>query len=175
MGGHLKEASGSPAHRQSAGGGVSLPQTGVRGLLFAVVCASGCALHSHGLVTSGGAMPEVMTPTGEEYRLVLGPETQPIGHLEGHLVELWGTRVFKTVRVRDFNVHEGLHGMQAWVGVLVAQGAQVGIDDRNSGAFYWIDEEAARTLATNVGDPVLLEGFVDGPHRVRVRYYRVLR
>ncbi len=26
-----------------------------------------------------------------------------------------------------------------------------------------------------IGDPVLLEGFVDGPHRVRVRYYRVLR
>jgi hypothetical protein len=51
---------------------------------------------------------------------------------------------------------------------------QVGLQDRNTGSFYFVDDVAASTLAPYVGLPVLVEGWVDGPQRINVQFYRVL-
>jgi hypothetical protein len=50
----------------------------------------------------------------------------------------------------------------------------LGLQDRNSGAYYLLDPDAALELSPYVGLPVLVEGYVEGAHRVRVLYYRVL-
>jgi hypothetical protein len=58
--------------------------------------------------------------------------------------------------------------------VLVGRGVQLGVQDRNSGAYYLVDEAAVQDLEPFIGKPVLLEGYVDGAHRIAVLYYRVL-
>jgi hypothetical protein len=50
----------------------------------------------------------------------------------------------------------------------------IGVQDRNSGAYYLVDPDSAETLKPYVGKTVLLEGYVEGAHRVRVLYFRVL-
>jgi hypothetical protein len=122
--------------------------------------------------TSTGA--RLTTVQGQSYRLILTPQSAPIHHLDGHLIDAWGPRIFRTVRVGRWTVGEGLHGMPTWVGDLVPLGEQVGIEDLNSGVLYLLDDAAAATLTPHVGEVVLLEGYVIGPHRVQVLYYRVL-
>lgn len=144
-------------------------------LAVALLSASaGCAFHATGLArpTPGGPTLEVID--GTTWRLVVGPDAAPLAALDGHTVTIDGQRVFGTVRVSDWRVDEGLHGMPVWVGPVQRMGAQIGVDDRNSGAFYWVDDAATRTLAAHVGEVVLLEGYVDGPHRVKVLYWRPL-
>jgi hypothetical protein len=114
------------------------------------------------------------TLDGEHYRLALPADARPLAHLDGHTTVIDGTRTFDVVRVTDWKVPEGLHGMPAWVGRLEEQGVQVGLLDRNSEAFYLVDAGAADLLRPDVGKVVLLEGYVEGPHRVHVVYYRVL-
>jgi len=101
-------------------------------------------------------------------------DAAPLAHLEGYLVHVDGRRVFRTVRVEDWQVPEGVHGMTAWVGELRTLGVQLGIQDRNSGGFYLLDAEAEARLADDAGKVVLVEGYVIGPHRVKVMYARVL-
>lgn len=143
-------------------------------LVAALSATAGCAFHATGLArpTSGG--PTLQTIDGTTLRLVVGPDAAPLGHLDGHTVTVDGQRVFGAVRVTDWRVEEGLHGMPVWVGPVQRMGAQIGIEDRNSGAFYWVDDAAIRTLSAHVGQVVLVEGYVDGPHRVKVLYWRPL-
>ncbi len=135
---------------------------------------AGCAFHATGLVDSSGPGVRLTEVTGERWRLVLLGPSEPLSELDGLIAEVDGQRIFRTVRVGDWRVREGVHGLPAWVGPLQQMGAQVGIQDRNTGQFFWLDEQAARVLGPYVGSTALLEGFVDGPHRVRVTHYRVL-
>jgi len=149
----------------------------VRTLLVVVTLAGlggSCAFHATGLALPSPAGPTLNTFDGTTYRLLVGPESAALGHLDGHTVTIDGQRAFGAVRVADWSVDEGLHGMPVWVGPVKIMGAQVGLDDRNSGAFYWVDDQAARTLQAHAGEVVLVEGYVDGPHRVRVLYWRPL-
>lgn len=140
------------------------------GLIFA-----GCPYHETGLVhaTEGGPSLEAMT--GPEVRLVLvGADAAPVSRLDGHQAEIWGTRIARRVRVTDWKVPEGLHGFQAWVGPLERRGAQLGLTDRNTGAYVLLDDAAQEALGPFVGGVVLVEGYVQGAHRVQVVYYRDL-
>ena len=134
----------------------------------------GCAVSLQGLVSEDGPGTRLQTVDGQVYRLVTVGEAAPVARLQDHFVRIQGTRVFRTVTVTDWSVPEGLHGMTAWVGELQGLGAQVGVQDRNSKSFYYLDPDAARTLGGHVGDVVLVEGYVYGPMRVEVVYYRVL-
>jgi len=143
-------------------------------LLSAVLGAGGCAVKVSGLARPTPAGPTVETREGEVYRLVTSPDSVALAALDGHEVVVEGQRAFGAVRVTDWQVVGGLHGMPVWVGEVRGMGAQIGVDDRNSGAFYWVDDHAAQTLDDHVGEVVLLEGYVDGPHRIRVMYWRPL-
>jgi hypothetical protein len=139
-----------------------------------MLLAAGCAAHVLGVVEQKPTGLTLTTPVGKEIRVVLLDEARPLRFLDGHLVEVWGVRVGKTVKVNDWKVQEGLHGLSVWVGPLEERGVQLGMHDRNSGAYYLFDEEAARDLARYAGKMVLVEGYVVGAHEVRVVYYRVL-
>ncbi len=128
----------------------------------------GCATHVRGLVEPTPTGARLTTVEGRSYRLILTPQSAPIHSLDGHLVDAWGTRVFRTVRVGRWMVGEGLHGMPTWVGELVVLGDQLGVEDVNSGVFYLLDDASAPALQAYAGEIVLLEGYVTGPHRVHV-------
>lgn len=139
-----------------------------------LLLVGGCAYHQTGLVEVGPRGTTLVEPDGDSVTLVLGEGSQPIRHLEGHLVDVEGQRFMRAVRVEGWRVPEGLHGMAAWVGPLTPMGSQLGLQDRNSGGFYLLDPEAEKALARYADQVVLLEGYVDGPHRIHVLFYRVL-
>ncbi len=135
----------------------------------------GCIAHQSGLVQRDGEQVSLLTEHGKRIRLRLPTEeVRPVARLQDHLVELEGIRGPRGLRVTDFKVHEGLHGLTAWVGVLEPLGSQVAIRDRTSGAAYVLVSDSAEALRPFLFKPVLLEGYVEGPHQVRVLYYRVL-
>lgn len=134
----------------------------------------GCAFHEIGLVHGGPNETTLDTPSDGQYRLLLDSDTEPLAWLDGHEGEIWGSRVGRKVRVTDWKLGEGLHGMPSFVGKIELQGAQIGMLDRNSKAYYVFDPEGAAVLRPMAGRTVLVEGYVDGAHRVRVLYYRLL-
>lgn len=137
---------------------------------------AGCAVKLTGIVAPSATGPgtSLTTPEGDRYTLVLGPESQPLGFLDGHEAWIEGGRIGQSVRVSDWKVVGGLHGLQVWVGPVDVLGVQVGIADRNTGSFFVLDEASWDVLAPFAGDTVLVEGWVEGAHRLRVVYYRVL-
>jgi len=127
-----------------------------------------------GIVEAGDAGASIHTPEGRRYRLLLTEESAPLRSVDGHSVELWGQRALGAIRVADYKVGEGPHALQVWVGPLRQMGAQLGVEDRNTGAFYWLDQATQNALYDEAGGVVLVEGFVDGPHTLRVLHYRML-
>jgi hypothetical protein len=114
------------------------------------------------------------TPSNGQYRLALPEDAVPLRYLDGHEAEIWGSRVGRRVRVTDWKLGEGLHGMPSFVGVIEVQGAQIGILDRNSKAYYVFDQAAVPVLRPLTGKTVMVEGYVEGAHLVRVLFYRIL-
>lgn len=135
---------------------------------------SGCAVTLTGLVVDRGAGVALQESDGHELRLVLSGDALPMQNLQGHLARVQGRRGLGAVAVTDWQVLEGVHGLQAWVGELRWHGAQLGLVDRNSGGFYLLDDGAVSTLAPLVEGVVLVEGYVVGPNRVKVVAYRDL-
>ena len=142
--------------------------------IAAVTLLASCASKVVGIVEPADGGMRLITPVGKEVRLVLLEDARSIRYLDGHMVEVRGPKLGKTLKVRDWKVREGLHGLAVWVGPLEARGVQVGVHDRNSGGFYLLDDEAARDLEIYAGHPAVLEGYIEGPHRLHVVYYRVL-
>jgi len=136
--------------------------------------STGCVAHLVGLVEGGDEALTLVTTEGRRIRLSAQGDAAPVAWLDGHLVEVEGVRVLGRLRITDWKVHEGLHGMTAWAGLLQANGVQLGLDDRNSGAYYLLDPDSTEALWPYRGKPVLVEGYVEGAHRVRVMYFRVL-
>jgi len=143
-------------------------------VVLAALWVAGCATHAIGVVAPADHGTALTTSTGMQYRLALGRNAAPMRWLDGHMAEVSGPRLFKRIHVREWTVVEGLHGLPVWVGELEGRGVQVGLQDRNSGAYYWVDQDAAGVLWPFLGETVLVEGYVEGAHRVRVVYFRVL-
>jgi hypothetical protein len=139
------------------------------------VFLSGCAVYHQGqLLGEDGRRVRLYVQDGRELPLVTGPDSAGLMYLEGATVEVWGRKVVGGVVVNDWKVASGPHGMATWVGILERRGIQLGLQDRNSGAFYFFEEVSAGDLESFVGRQVMVEGYVEGPHIVRVLDYRVL-
>lgn len=137
---------------------------------------SGCAWKGEGLVHSDGPGAWLETSTGQRMRLLFDAERAPMRHLEGHILAIEGTRIFKNVRVSDVRIPSGVTGMPVWFGRLERRGMMLGMTDYNTGGSYFLfDADVYEELAPFVGEFVLIEGYVDGPHRVRVMQFEVLR
>lgn len=138
------------------------------------VLLGACQVHLRGAVTQSDAGPELTEPEGRVRGLILADDAQPLAYLDGEGVELDGVARFGRVRVTDWRITDGTHGLQVFVGPLERRGVEVAVWDRNSGGVVLVDEAAAGALAAHSGQPVLIEGFVEGAQRVRVVYYRIL-
>lgn len=138
-----------------------------------LLLASGCATTLTGMPTATPAGVVLADISGREHRLVLGPGAEPVAALDGCLVRIEGTRGGKGVRVASWEVVEGLHGMTVWTGMVVLGPSGAAIRDRG-GVLYTLDDATSDALSDNLGDPVLIEGYVDGTHHIRAMYTRVL-
>jgi hypothetical protein len=145
-------------------------------MLAVCIGSAACMVHLHGMVLQEGGAPVLVESDGSRWKLVLGPESRVIAALDGHDLDVTGRRLAgRRVAVGDeWRVGDGRHGLPTWVGVLQLVGVQLGVQDRNSGAFYLVDRDAEETLRPFVGRTVLVEGYVEGAHVVKVVYYRVL-
>lgn len=143
-------------------------------LSFIFLVSGGCVAHTQGLVRLDEGAALLLEPQGKLTRLRLGQDSAPLQHLEGHLADVDGVRSPLGLWVVDWKVPQGLHGMEVWVGPLGELGVQVGVQDRNSGAWYELLPDSASLLRPYVGEVVLVEGYVEGPHQIRVLSYRVL-
>lgn len=143
-------------------------------LLPLLLLLSACAVRHTGFVFGTGDAAEIRTLDGVGYPLVLKGDSEPLGYLDGHTAQVDGMRIFRAVHVRDWRVHDGLHGLPTWVGPVVVHEASLGIQDRNSGVFYFVDPASARGLERHMGKTVLIEGWVEDAQTVTVAYFRVL-
>lgn len=144
-------------------------------LSFAVLMG-GCAVSARGVVRPDATGPSMVTLEGRTVSLRVGEgRTGLIEYLDGEEIAVEGRRFLGPIRVQEWTLKEGTHGLQAFVGTLQERGGgMLGVLDHGSQAFYTIDRKAADELIGEVGRPVLLEGYVEGAQAVRVVYYRVL-
>ncbi len=128
----------------------------------------GCAVHRVGLVDVAPE-PSLTSAEGGRERLVLvGEGPRRLGHLEAHLVEVEARRAGGRLTVSSFRVLEGPHGMPVWFGPVQVLGSQVAIADLASGGTVLVDDAAAAELRSLAGAWVAIEGYVEGPQRIRV-------
>lgn len=139
--------------------------------LAIVLALAGCATHEIGLVAATEGRPALATPDGDRTRLVLAGRATDLRGLDAHLVEVDGQRTPAGLRVSTFRVLEGPHALSVWYGPVQRYGTRIGIFDQASGGLVWVDEAAAEILAEHVGDRVAAEGYVEGPHQIRVQHW----
>ncbi len=142
--------------------------------LFPLLLAlSGCATTIRGYLDPGPPVV-VRDLTAKAHRVSLPGDATSLRYLNGHSVEVVGSKVLGRLRVKEWRILEGLNGLPVWVGVLERRGMQLGMHDHNSGAYYLLDEDANEALMPHVGQVVMVEGYVDGAHHVAVVYFRIL-
>ena len=137
---------------------------------------AGCARNVQGVVTvhptQGVSLAHVY---GGATKLALSTEEEGLLRaLEGHSVVVDGRGGAGGVRIDHWRVLEGPHALPVWIGVLQLRGGVLGLLDRNSEIFYYLEKDSSKMLYSHVGRWAVIEGFVDGPHTVRVMYYDVL-
>ena len=112
---------------------------------------------------------------GGDTRLLFADSEDRLLHsLSGHSVVVEGKVTAAGVRIGGWRVLEGPHALPVWIGVLQLRGGELGLFDRNSDVFYYLEKESSKHLYSSVGRWAVLEGYVDGPHTLRVMYYDVL-
>ena len=143
-------------------------------IVWGLSLATGCAHTAKGILSSTAGGVVVQGLHGEQAKLVLGPKAQPLGALEGYYVEVRGLKGLGALQVESWSVVEGPSALPVWVGPLEVLGARVGLRDHNSGGFYFLDQSTAEALRNQGGKWVVVEGYVDGPHEIRVMFHRLL-
>ena len=144
---------------------------------FAVTALiTGCARNVQGVVAVHPAQGVSLAHVyGGATKLALSAdEERLLRALEGHSVVVDGRGSARGVRVDRWRVLEGPHALPVWIGVLQLRGGQLGLFDRNSDIFYYLETESSKALYDDIGRWAVIEGFVDGPHTVRVMYHDVL-
>jgi hypothetical protein len=113
--------------------------------------------------------------TGQQYRLLaVGEELAPVNQLDGHIVDVWGQRAFRTIRVTSYKVPTGRHDMTAWVGRLRLHGSHMALDDINTEAMWLVHPDSDGWAREHLGRVVLLEGYVKGPQTIVVMFKQQL-
>ena len=151
----------------------------VAAVLLVLAAQVGCAVTARavGRVVQVDGEPWLETSQGDRARLQWRASNEGaagLAFLEGHLVEVEGRGSRRAIEVSRWTLVEGLHGISAWAGLLVADGPRLLLEDAGNGVTIALDVEAARELAPFVGRRVLIEGYVEGTMGVKVLYWRAL-
>ncbi|MEQ1503895.1 MAG: hypothetical protein ABMB14_16760 [Myxococcota bacterium] len=135
---------------------------------------AGCLVHRVGWVETADGPVELISADGDRERLLLLPAASAVRQLDGHLVEIDGRKGLRRIQVAGWRVVEGPHALPVWVGPIQRLGVQIGVQDLSSGALVFVDAAAEDALGTHVGQLVAVEGYIDGPQRIQVQYWRLL-
>ncbi|MEQ1571514.1 MAG: hypothetical protein ABMA64_38155 [Myxococcota bacterium] len=148
-------------------------------MVAAASLSVGCSVHRVGLIAPadpeierGGV--ELIATDGSREPLVLVGSATGLRQLDQHLVELDGRKGFGKIQVTAWRALEGPHGLAVYVGPVQRLGVQIGIADPSTGQLLVVDERAARELSPWLGDPVAVEGWIDGPLHLQVVGWVVL-
>lgn len=133
-----------------------------------------CAVRLRGVIEAPEGVPKLRMIDGRSLRLVATGPAAGLGALDGSWVEVTGERTLGVVRVSWWTVTEGPHGFPAYVGILQAFGSQLGLEDRASGATILLDDAAVEALWADRGRLAVIEGYIDGPHRLHVMNAQVV-
>jgi hypothetical protein len=146
------------------------------GWLIVGMLASSCRFQGSGVVepAARGEGVELRLLDGGAYVLRLSDGTEPLGYLDGHIVQVAGRRVGRKVKVERWSIVEGLSGMPVYVGIVRRQGEGVALIDRQTGETWGLDPTASATLASWIGKVVLVEGYATGPSQLTTTAWRPL-
>ena len=127
-------------------------------------------------VPSEGAVRgvDLVDQKGRRWHLVVTGEAAPVSRLDGCVVEVSGARLGRRVFVAEWRVLDAGDGSAPYIGVLRRYGSHWALDDRASGSTLLLAEPTFADLLTHEGQLVMVVGFVDGAHRVRVVAWRAL-
>lgn len=141
----------------------------VAGLLL-----SGCAVTLQGIAAPEAGVPSLRTPDAV-YRLT-GAHADALGRLDGHTISVSGARSGRAVRVAKWWGVEGRHGLPAWSGVVSTEGplGQLGVHDLRDGSWYRFEPDSAEVLREDLGELVIVEGWVSGHMTLHVEFWRSL-
>lgn len=144
--------------------------------LLGGMLASGCHFQGSGVIepAARGEGVELRSLDGAAFVLRLSDGTEPLGYLDGHIVQVVGSRVGRSVRVQRWSIVEGLSGMPVYVGVVQRHGLGVALIDRQTGETWALDEAASATLAGWIGKVVLVEGYATGTQQLTATAWRPL-
>ncbi len=142
----------------------------VLGLAVQVACLSPV----RGVVQPTAASVQVVDLEGRRYKLLLGDAGQPLRYLEGCVVDVEGPLVGRRVVVRDWTVITAEDGSAPYVGRLKRQGSNLVMEDRNSGSIIVLQADPRLGLSEWVDQPVMVVGYITGPHQVQVVGFRGL-
>ena len=136
----------------------------------------GCALHGEGsgvvrVVQSG---PQIDSVSGQSWSMKLSGNSKWIEHLEGDSVWVAGRRLGDTIWVKEWRVITGADGSAPYLGLLRRHGANLVLQDWNSGGEYVFDDSSYERMGVAAGKVVLVRGFVVGPHTLHVVDWRPL-
>ena len=111
---------------------------------------------------------------GETWELRLKGDAEWLEHLEGHSVRVSGSRWGDRIHVKEWMVLAGADGSAPYLGLLERHGANLVLNDRNSGARFVFDPTSFEAIESGVGKVVLVRGFVVGPHVLHVVDWEIL-
>jgi hypothetical protein len=108
-----------------------------------------------------------------EWVLVPG-EFTALASLHDCTLEVEGFRLGRNLYVRDWRVLDTPYGSSGYVGVLISYGAQIAIEDRNTGSLLVLAPESGEAVRAFLDHTVLIVGPVVGSRQIQVVAFRVL-
>ena len=146
--------------------------------LLMVSCVTGCSTRTHSGLLSANGDQLTLTRPGEKRVLRLTDEGEPkmLHQLNGCVVEVEGSRQLSSFRVERWRVMDAGDGSMPYVGVLMRFGAQgqVAIADAQTGRLVRIHPDDSPPLNGQIGEFVLVMGYLVGPDTIRVVGFRSL-
>ena len=140
--------------------------------LLTALLTVACVAPVRGVVQGGGRGTAVVDLEGQRYGLILGDAGQPLRYLDGCVVDVEGPLIGRRLIVKDWSVITAADGSAPFVGRLRRQGSNLVMEDRNSGSIVVLQADQELGLEQWIDLPVMVVGYVIGPHRIQVVGFR---
>ncbi len=114
----------------------------------------------------------LMAPNGPHVRLILAPEHEALGRLDGFSVDATGPRVVGRIWVQSWSVVAAEDGSARLVGPVLVTGRKLMVEDSGSGQL--VELTGAEELADHADQRVLVVGYVIAPQVVQVMRWELL-
>jgi hypothetical protein len=132
----------------------------------------GCTIQQHhGLLVNNQNAIHLVESNGAQYKLHFGNDSQYMKPLQGVIIHVEGTQFAKNMWVRDWEIVDGGDGSAPFLGVLSQRGVQWILDDLQTGSQLILQGDYPDW---NVGDAILVVGYISGAHQVEVVNYQML-